>query len=95
MNGYPKDVASSLLARTAQVTLAAGSPGVERHAQGFLNAPAAGGGKPLEQLSPADARAALVGLQTGASLQSLKVDITEKTNQTLSTILPNCGLLSM
>ena len=79
MNRYAKDLAGSLLASTARVTLAAGSPGVERHAQGFLNALAAGGGKPLEQLSPADARAALVGLQAGTSLQSLKVDITEKT----------------
>jgi acetyl esterase/lipase len=52
---------------------------VERHVQGFLNALAAGGGKPLEQLSPADARAVLVGAQAGASLQSLKVDIAEKT----------------
>ena len=74
MNRYPKYLAASLLACTAQVTLAAGSPGVERQTEGFLNALAAGGGKPLEQLSPADARAALVGLQAGTSLQSLKVD---------------------
>jgi acetyl esterase len=79
MSRYAKDLAGSLLASTARVTLAAGSPGVERQTEGFLNALAAGGGKPLEQLSPADARAALVGLQAGASLQSLKVDITEKT----------------
>jgi len=46
------------------------SPGVERHAQGFLDALAAGGGKPLEQLSPADARVVLIGVQAGASLQS-------------------------
>jgi len=74
MNRNAKDLAASLPACTAQVTLAAGSPGVERHVQGFLNTLAAGGGKPLEQLSPADARAALVGLQAGTSLQSLKVD---------------------
>jgi acetyl esterase/lipase len=55
------------------------SPGVERHVQGFLNALAAGSGKPLEQLSPADARGALVGAQAGALVQSLKADITEKT----------------
>jgi acetyl esterase len=79
MNRYAKDLAGSLLASGARFTLAAGSPGVERRTEGFLNALAAGGGKPLEQLSPADARAALVGLQAGASLQSLKVDITEKT----------------
>jgi acetyl esterase len=56
MNRYPKDLAASLLACTAQVTLAAGSPGVERQTEGFLNALAAGGGKPLEQLSPAGSR---------------------------------------
>jgi acetyl esterase len=79
MNRYAKDLAGSLLASTARVTLATGSRGVERQTAGFLNALAAGGGTPLEQLSPADARAALVGLQAGASLQSLKVDISEKT----------------
>ena len=79
MNRYAKVLAVSLLASTAQVTLAVGSPGVERHVEGFLNALAAGGGKPLEQLSPADARAVLVGAQAGASLQSLKVEIAEKT----------------
>src|SRR5712671_3987121 len=79
MNRYMKVLAAALLACTAQATLAAGSPGVERHVQGFLDALAAGGGKPLEQLSPADARAVLVGAQAGASLQSLKVEIAEKT----------------
>jgi acetyl esterase len=79
MNRYIKVLAASLLACAAQVTLAAGSPGVERQTEGFLSALSAGGGKPLEQLSPADARAVLVGAQAGASLQSLKVDIAEKT----------------
>jgi acetyl esterase/lipase len=79
MKRYTKVLAASLLACTAQVTLAAGSPGVERHVQGFVNELSAGGGKPLEQLSPADARAVLVGAQAGAALQSLKVDIAEKT----------------
>jgi hypothetical protein len=44
------------------------SPRVERHAQRFRDALAAGGGKPLEQLSPADARVVLIGVQAGASL---------------------------
>src|SRR5258708_36451531 len=78
MNRYTKVLAAALLACPAQATLAAGSPGVERHVQGFLDAPAAGGGKPIEQLSPADARAVLVGAQAGASLQSLNVEIGEK-----------------
>jgi hypothetical protein len=44
MNRYTRVLAASLLACTAQVTVAAGSPGVERHVQGFLDALAAGGG---------------------------------------------------
>jgi hypothetical protein len=71
VNRYAKVFAASLLACTAQATLAAGSPGVERHVQGFLDALAAGGGKPLEQLAPADARAVLAGAQAGAPLESL------------------------
>jgi acetyl esterase len=79
MNSYTKILGVCVLACTAQVTLAAGSSGVERHTGDFLNALAAGGGKPLEQLSPVDARAVLAGAQAGASSQSLKVDFTEKT----------------
>jgi hypothetical protein len=45
MNRYTKVLAASLFfACAAQVALAAGSPGVEHHAQGFLDALAAGGG---------------------------------------------------
>jgi acetyl esterase len=88
MKRYTKVLAASLLACTAQVALAAGSPGVERHTEGFLNALAAGGGKPLEQLSPADARAVLAGAQAGASLQSLKVDITEMSGRISSCAFP-------
>jgi acetyl esterase/lipase len=79
MNRYTRIFVASLLACSAQATMAAGSPGVERHVQGFLDALAAGGGKPLEQLAPAEARAVLVGAQAGAPLESLKVDITQKT----------------
>ncbi|WHI51440.1 alpha/beta hydrolase [Microbulbifer sp. MLAF003] len=44
------------------------SPGVEQNTQKFLNALAQGGGKPIEQMSPRDARAVLVGAQQGATL---------------------------
>ncbi|WP_020414096.1 alpha/beta hydrolase [Microbulbifer sp. VTAC004] len=47
---------------------AAISPGVEQNTQKFLNALAQGGGKPIEQMSPRDARAVLVGAQQGATL---------------------------
>ncbi|MGH8502424.1 MAG: alpha/beta hydrolase [Gammaproteobacteria bacterium] len=57
----------------------AGSPGVERNVQAFLEALAAGGGRPIEQLSPADARAVLAGAQAGVKLELPEADISEKT----------------
>ena len=68
---------TSLLSLAAGAALAAGSPGVEHNTQGFLEALAKGGGQPLETLSPADARAVLVGVQAGAKLQ--QADISERT----------------
>lgn len=47
--------------------MAAGSAGVEYTTQTFLDKLAAAGGKPLEQLAPAEARAVLSGLQAGAA----------------------------
>jgi hypothetical protein len=61
MKRIRKVFASSVLSLAAGAALAAGSPGVEQTTQGFLEALAKGGGKPLEALSPADARAVLVG----------------------------------
>lgn len=58
---------------------AAGGPGVEPTTQAFLQALEAGGGKPLEQLSPKDARAVLVGAQAGVKLELPKADVSEKT----------------
>ncbi len=49
----------------------------ERNTQAFLEVLAKGGGKPLETLSPADARAVLVGAQQGAKLPP--ADVSEKT----------------
>lgn len=49
---------------------AAGSPGVDTTTQAFLQALEAGGGQPLEILSPKDARAVLTGAQA-----SVKVDV--------------------
>jgi hypothetical protein len=58
---------------------AAGSPGVECNTQAFLETLAAGGGKPIEQLSPTDARAVLADVQAGVKLDLPKADIAEKT----------------
>ena len=60
----------------AGATLAAGSPGVEPITQGILEARAKGGGKPLETLSPADARAVLNGAQIGGKLSP--ADVSDK-----------------
>ena len=73
-------IKSTLLAATAAVlttpAFAAGSPGVERNTQAFLEALAQGGGQPLETLSPADARQVLVNAQKGADLPP--ADVSEK-----------------
>ena len=77
MNRIRNVFAASLLSLAAGAALAAGSPGVEHNTQGFLDALAKGGGAPLETLSPADARAVLVGVQAGAKLP--QADVSERT----------------
>lgn len=59
-----RPLTAGLLALAVNSTFAAGSPGVESTTQGFLQALADGGGKPLETLAPKDARAVLTGAQT-------------------------------
>jgi acetyl esterase/lipase len=61
----------------AALAIAVGSPGVEHRTQAFLNQLANGGGPPLETLSPAAARAVLVGAQKGAPLPP--ADVSETT----------------
>lgn len=70
-------IAASALALASTLSLAAGSPGVERNTQVFLDALAKGGGQPLETLSPAAARQVLAGAQKGARLPA--ADVSEKT----------------
>lgn len=53
--------------------MAAGSPGTEQATQKFLEALEQGGGTPLEQLSPKEARMVLVGAQKGAKLPAAEV----------------------
>lgn len=69
----------AVLALAVNSSFAAGSPGVERNTQGFLNALAAGGGKPLEQLSPKEARAVLVGAQAGVKVDVSGIKVVDKT----------------
>ncbi|WP_375738531.1 alpha/beta hydrolase [Pseudomonas boanensis] len=72
-------LAGSLLALSVGSAFAAGSPGVERNTQSFLEALAAGGGKPLETLAPKDARAVLVGAQASVKLELPRADVSQKT----------------
>ena len=74
-------VGSGLLALAVGNAFAAGSPGVEHNTQAFLQALEAGGGKPLETLSPQDARAVLVGAQASVKVDLSGVTVSEKTIQ--------------
>ena len=79
MNALSKAVAAATLALSYGIaSAAAGGPGVERRTQEFLNALEAGGGKPLEQLSPADARAVLEGAQKSVKLSLPKAEVSDK-----------------
>ena len=50
------------------------NPTVERHVRGFLHELNSGGGKPLETLTPAEARQVLVSAQKGARLPPCDVE---------------------
>src|SRR5690606_13542542 len=79
MKSISSAVAGSLLALSVTQAFAAGSPGVERNTQAFLEALAAGGGKPLETLAPKDARAVLAGAQSSVKLELPAADVSQKT----------------
>lgn len=72
-----KTLAATCIALASGAVMAAGSPGVDRSTQEFLDALAKGGGPAMETLAPADARQVLVGAQKGAKLPP--ADVTEKT----------------
>ncbi|MBU2225140.1 MAG: alpha/beta hydrolase [Gammaproteobacteria bacterium] len=65
--------ASHTVYATEQITTNVELPRVEQTTATFLNALAQGGGTPLEQLSPKDARAVLTGAQAGAKLPAAEV----------------------
>ncbi|QVM90651.1 alpha/beta hydrolase [Pseudomonas entomophila] len=77
MNVLTKALAGSLLALSIGNAFA--DAGVEHNTQAFLDALNAGSGKPIEQLSPKDARAVLSGAQAGVKLTLPKADVSEKT----------------
>lgn len=78
MNIVKKTLTASLLALSIGNAFAAGSPGVEHNTQAFLEALAAGGGKPLEQLSPKDARAVLTGAQASVKVDLSGVEVSDR-----------------
>ena len=57
----------------------AGSEGVERNIQNFLEALAASGGKPMEQMAPTEARAVLVAAQSSVPVDLPKADVNLRT----------------
>ncbi|WP_058542429.1 alpha/beta hydrolase [Pseudomonas fluorescens] len=79
MNTLSKALTATLLALSVSSAFADGI--VEHNTQAFLDALNAGTGKPLEQLSPKDARAVLVGAQAGVKLTLPKADVSVKTIQ--------------
>ena len=70
-------LAATLIAAGSQAFAAAPAPVPERQVADFLAALNKSGGKPLESLSPADARQVLVQAQAGAALPP--ADVSEKT----------------
>ena len=60
----------------------AGRSGVQRNIQVFLRALAAGGSKPIEQMTPSEARAVLEGLQSSVKVDLPKANVAERTINT-------------
>ncbi|HDS0917528.1 TPA: alpha/beta hydrolase [Pseudomonas putida] len=81
MNIVHKTLTASLLALSVSSAFAAGGPGVEPHTQAFLEALEQGGGKPLEQLSPKDARAVLTSAQASVKVDLSGIEVKEHTLQ--------------
>ena len=77
MNVLTKTLVGSLLALSVGNAFA--DSDVEHNTQAFLDALNSGSGKPIEQLSPKDARAVLTGAQAGVKLTLPKADVSEKT----------------
>lgn len=77
MNTAKTILATALLAVTATQAMAAALPGVERQTAAFLQA--IEGGKPIEQMTPQEARDVLTGAQAGAKVKLAPADVTEKT----------------
>ncbi|WP_460137164.1 alpha/beta hydrolase [Pseudomonas sp. S1_E04] len=80
MNTLGKALTGTLLALSISNAFAA-SGDVEHNTQAFLDVLNAGTGKPMEQLTPKEARAVLTGAQAGVKLTLPAADISQKTIQ--------------
>ena len=78
MNTFSKVLTGTLLALSVQSAFAGD---VEHNTQAFLNALNSGGGKPMEQMTPTQARAVLSGAQSGVKLNLPRADVSHKTIQ--------------
>ncbi|WP_248796761.1 alpha/beta hydrolase [Pseudomonas sp. MWU13-2105] len=78
MNTFSKVLTGTLLALSVQSAFAGD---VEHNTQAFLNALNSGGGKPMEQMTPTEARAVLSGAQSGVKLNLPRADVSQKTIQ--------------
>jgi acetyl esterase len=78
MNTVTKLVSAAVLGVAAQASFAAG-PVAERTTQSFLDALNGSGGKPLEQLTPQEARQVLVGAQASVPTDLSSVEISQRT----------------
>jgi acetyl esterase/lipase len=79
MNIMQKAITVSLLALSVGTAFAADEVAPEHQTQAFLNALAAGGGKPIEQLSPKDARAVLTGAQASVKVDMSGIEVSDRT----------------
>jgi acetyl esterase len=77
MNTVKNAIATALFTLSAAGAGAASLPGVEHQTAGFLKA--IEGGKPMERMTPQEARAVLVGAQAGAKVNLPPADVSEKT----------------
>lgn len=80
MNTIGKALTGTLLALSIGSAFAATGE-LEHNTQAFLDALNAGTGKPIEQLTPKDARAVLAGAQAGVKLTLPQADVSHKTIQ--------------
>jgi acetyl esterase len=70
---------STTMTQHKQITDFASDPMIERRTKEFLKALNAGGGKPMEEMKPEEARAVLEGAQQSVEVDLSGIDVTEKT----------------